>query len=164
MSKVTHLPVKLIEKVLPQERLAPIDLRRIVNSMENVDGQIPLSEQKRVEGIPVIPSVKMLRLYVILRRLGYSDAEISESVADLLTKDKQNLKYFAAYTLDNSTSFPYVLKTKGESDTFLCTQFAGIDKEGDAYIDEQTRWANGRLENLVSYEDIAIKLLQYISR
>lgn len=164
MSKVTHLPVKLIEKVLPRERLAPIDLRRIVNSMENVDGQISLSEQKSVEGIPAIPSVKMLRFYVILRRLGYSDDEIGELVADLLTKDKQNLKYFAAYAFDDSTSFPYVLKTKGESDTFLCTQFAGMDKEGDAYIDEQTRWANGRLENLVSYEDIALKLLQYISR
>jgi hypothetical protein len=171
IARVTGLPRKVVEQILVDSILDNMDLRRIVNAWEKVDSQILQGCRHSDEhGKEVIYSHKMLKMYVILRRLGLNDNEIIHNVTDTLSASPQLLQYFVAYalTVDSSHPFPCYINTKYNKNVgaVLHTVFKADDINEDGDVDELKQPGISRSfeTTLTAYETVARSLLSFISK
>lgn len=166
INRITGLPTDSIKKILKEDWLNSREMRRIVDSMRGVEFQImPIAKYTTKSGNHRICSGKMLKLYVIMRRLAIGDDDIILSISNFLSDDYRNLRYFAAYALTISPESPFrcIMCTEDDSaDVYICTTFDGIDDVGDA---EMTQSRNmGRPTKYVQYSEIAKSLFGFISK
>lgn len=166
ISRITELPEEIIRKLLKEDRLNSREMRRIVESMRDVESQIkPQAICKTGNGKVCVCSEKMLKLYVIMRRLAISDDEIVQSAAAFAREDSNNPKYFAAYALKVSPDSPFpctICTMDNNPDYSLYTTFESIDEKGNAKI--KTSRSYSKPPKYVQYNDVAKSLLEFISK
>lgn len=108
--KTTNINKRLLEDIL-QVNFELKTIRDIVHSCENVDSQIFEMPEIQFEGKSHTLHLGILRLIIILRRLGYGDEEILEPIITKLTYNSNEyellqylLGYFILMSNDDNTS------------------------------------------------------------
>jgi hypothetical protein len=166
IKRITKLPTECIKNILKEDWLNSREMRRIVDAMRDVESQImPVAFDKTKSGAQRICSEKMLKLYVIMRRLAIGDDDIILSVSNLISEDYRDIRYFVAYALKVSpdSPFPFMMCTKDKNpDISVYTTFNGVDDNGDAEMKQNRNI--GKPSKYIQYHEIAESLFEFISK
>jgi hypothetical protein len=163
-AKITGLDVSIVEKFISTDELDKLELRRIHNSTIDIDNQIFANAKNSKSEI--VYSKKMLRMYIILRRLGIHKEEIIRRSAALIDDNKQLLKYYSAYVIIRHADFNQriLFKTSNSHTTIFIVSFSELKNDGDAKVDIANYMGVDNRNSAVGARTIAGSLFEFISQ
>ena len=103
--ETTKLPSDIIKSYLPSDKLSKLDLRRILQSMIDVDSQIYKIEYWNVDKFEEYKPNSILKLFVILLRIGYLKEEIVISTKYIIQKNNNFINYFSLFFKEYSSMY-----------------------------------------------------------
>lgn len=103
IQKVTDLPIELLKEFITSKVLSDKTIRLTCSSFDNVDNQIKKAEVVEYKSKEYELHLGILRIFVIMRRLGIPDDEIIDKTQSLILDTKELiLPYIAPYLLNCS--------------------------------------------------------------
>lgn len=134
-SQKTGLEISMVKFFIDSKVLSNYRLRNIKEACEDLDKQI--SPDCHYRGTKIICSHKILKMIIILQRLGCDNSHLFNNVDNIMKNHRKNFfKLFPAYILYQKKDFPYSLYLPGESTTdYWKIEYQKILEDGDAQIE-----------------------------
>lgn len=134
-SQKTGLDISLVEFFIDSKILNHYSLRSIKEACEDLEKQI--SPICFYNGTITICSHKLLKLIIILRRLGCDIGQLFNNVDNIMKNHREKfLRLFAAYVIYKKSDFPYTVYLPGNASTnYWEITYQQVLENGDAEID-----------------------------
>lgn len=134
-SKKTELDKSLVKFFIDSNILNHYSLRNIKEACENLDKQI--SPVCYYNGTNTICSHKLLKMTVILQRLGCNKGQLFNNVDNIMKNHREKLlKLFSAYVTYQKGVFPYTFYLPGNDSTnYWEITYQKVLENGDAQVD-----------------------------
>lgn len=165
IQKVTELPLELVKKYITSEDLSKKTMRLICSSFDDVDSQIRKVEVVEYKSREYELHLGILRIFVIMRRLGISDDEIIDKTKSLVFDTQELiLPYIAPYFLIYSgfsmeEELKYFKGTKEYSFYIL-----SINKNGTVEFGNKQYLGGIREQKYKDFKELICIMLQKISK
>lgn len=174
LKRLTELPCRILEKIITNEDIDNLDLRKIVESIKDVDSQILYNASVDVDGKSIISSYRILQMTIIMLRLGKTKYEILSKYDSFLKENVMNIAFFNSYFLKYDLMFKkesllnvydrreYIRIDEGK---YYKLNYRGIYKgeDGLALIEPDILNTCG-YNNCTTYRDIAESVFYFISQ
>lgn len=165
IQEVTDLPIELPKEFITSKVLYDKTIRLTCSSFDNIDQQISKPEVVVYKSEEHNLHLGILKIFVIMRRLGISDDDIIDKTESLIYNNKKLIfpyifPYILIYSGSNVDGELIYLKGTDE----YCSYIRKINEDGTVEYENVQQFGNLRQEKYINFRDLISIMLQKISK